>query len=87
MALLAMGSALVAGSSQESPMQVQLTKVRVVRAFYFDKKPTKVDTIVEVPKIFAAEMVAANKAEFVDSTPEPTSERSGASGPKGSKLV
>ena len=45
-------------------MQLQVAKVRVVRAFYYDKKPVKVDTVVELPKIFAAEMVAANKAEY-----------------------
>jgi hypothetical protein len=63
MALTAAGSALVAGSTQENHMQLQVTKVRVVRAFYFDKKPTTVGTVVELPKIFASEMIAAKKAE------------------------
>jgi hypothetical protein len=67
MALQAAGSALVAGGSQESAMQLQVTKVRVTRAFYFDKKPTKVGSVVELPKVFAAEMIAAHKAEPVDS--------------------
>ena len=64
MALLAAGSALVAGSHLEKDMQTQ--SVRVVRAFYYQGKPTKVGTLVELPKVFAKEMIAAKKAEEVE---------------------
>lgn len=40
-------------------------KVRVVRAFYWKGEPTKVGDVVEVPEVFAAELVAAKKAERV----------------------
>jgi hypothetical protein len=63
-ALLAAGSALVAGSHLEKDMQTQ--SVRVVRAFYYQGKPTKVGTMVELPKVFAKEMIAARKAEEVE---------------------
>jgi oligoribonuclease (3'-5' exoribonuclease) len=67
MALLAAGSALVAGSSLENDMQeMQVREVRVLRAFYYNRKPIEVSKVLELPKIFAAEMVAAKKAQYTD---------------------
>ena len=46
-------------------------KVRVVRAFYYERKPVKVGEVVELPHIFALEVCASNKAVMVEDTPEP----------------
>ena len=67
-------------------MQLQETEVRVVRAFYYNKRPTVVGAKVKLPKVFAAEMVAARKAEFVDPEPEQAPATEKAVG-KGGKLV
>ena len=69
MALLASGSALVAGSVLETSMQTR--HVRVVRAFYFNGEPTKVGAIVEVPSVFGAELIASKKAEAADPPAKP----------------
>jgi len=82
MALLAAGSALVAGGFTETTMQLQTQKVRVLRTFYFDRKAQKVGAVVELPKIFAIEVRAANKAEFVDGHSEDSTDGKG-----GRKLV
>jgi len=80
MPLSAAGSALVAGSSQESTMQAQQAQpqtqsIRVLRAFYYQGKPTKVDEILDLPRLFALELQAAKKVEFVqqkaEEKPEP----------------
>lgn len=81
MPLSAAGSALVAGSSQESTMQAQqqqqpqVVNARVLRSFYFGGKATKVGDILELPRVFALEMRAAHKVEFVqpkaEASPEP----------------
>jgi len=61
MPLLAAGSPLVAGGVfPEGTMEMKT--VRVVRAFYYQGKSLAVDTVVDLPKLFAAEMCAANKA-------------------------
>ncbi len=36
--------------------------VRVERPFYFNGKPTQVGQVIELPSIFAREMIAAKKA-------------------------
>lgn len=64
MALLAAGSALVAGSHPENNMQTK--KGRVLRAFYYQGKPTVVGQVVELPRVFALEMAAANKLELLE---------------------
>jgi hypothetical protein len=71
-ALLAAGSPLVAGSFQENGMQAaqavkgpEKQEVRVERAFYFNGKPTKVGETIELPRIFASEMIAAHKAKAI----------------------
>jgi len=71
MALLAAGSALVAGSHLENIMQTK--KGRVLRAFYYQGKPTKVNETVELPRVFALEMASAHKLELIeDPKPEET---------------
>lgn len=69
MALLASGSALVAGSVLEIPMQTRY--VRVLRAFYYNGEPTKVGAIVEVPAVFGAELIASKKAEAAEAPAKP----------------
>jgi len=90
MALQAAGSPLVAGSfletHPETNMQLQTQKVRVTRMFYFDRKPQRVGDVVELPKIFANEVRAANKAEFVEDKSDDAS-GARASVPRGTKLV
>ena len=39
--------------------------MRVVRAFYYDRKLQKKGTELDLPKGFAAEVVASGKAEYV----------------------
>lgn len=67
MALTATGSALVAGSSAENPMAIQNTqRVKVLRAFFFERKLCKVESEIDLPWTFAHEVRAAGKAEFVE---------------------
>lgn len=84
MALLAAGSPLVAGGFKEDQM-LQTQKVRAVRGFYFDRKLVKVGTTIELPKVFAIEVCAANKAEPINSVSDegPASRADS----KGNKLV
>jgi hypothetical protein len=75
MPLSAAGSALVAGSSQEKDMQAQqnqpkTSSVRVLRAFYFNGKPVKVNETLDLPRLFALEMRAAHKVEIIEAKPE-----------------
>lgn len=55
---------------------MQTKHVRVVRAFFYNGKPTVVDSVVELPSVFAAEMVAAKKAEWSDPPEKSQKERS-----------
>lgn len=73
MPLLAAGSPLVAGSTQENDMQAaaapklpEKQSVRVERSFYFKGEPTKVGEEIELPSIFAREMIAAKKASALE---------------------
>lgn len=52
-------------AAQQNPVQ----KVRVLRAFYYQGKPIEKGSVVELPKLFAVEMRAANKVEFVEPAP------------------
>jgi len=45
--------------------KIETTKVRILRSFYFEKKPTVVDEEIVLPRIFALEVCAANKAVMV----------------------
>lgn len=52
----------------------RMKRIRVLRAFYWQGKPTVVSDELEVPALFAAELVAAHKAEFIQpaAPPEPS---------------
>lgn len=64
MALLAAGSALVASLALENqPMKTM--KVRVLRAFFYNGKPTKPNETIEVPVTFGAELIAGKKVERI----------------------
>jgi hypothetical protein len=64
------GAFLVPGralSTEETMQALQTKKVRVLRAFTdHTKKVVKVGDTVELPKVFALEMIAANKAAPVE---------------------
>jgi hypothetical protein len=71
--------ALVGGAvpSKETDMkapqpdaQPTTLKVKALRSFYFSGKPIPVNTEVELPRVFALEMHAANKVQILPS-PEP----------------
>lgn len=47
---------------------MQMKTVRVMRPFFYERKPTKVGETIPLPALFAGEMVAARKAEWA---PEP----------------
>jgi len=51
--------------AQQQQQQPQTTSVRVVRAFYLNGKPTKVNETIDVPRLLALELKAANKVEIV----------------------
>ena len=64
-------------SPEEHMATVQMVKVRVLRAFYYDKQPHAVGSVVEMPRPIAIESVSARKAEFVrDAVPEPVADLS-----------
>lgn len=57
---------------------MQTKTVRVTRAFYFSKAPTKVGQVLDLPHVFALEMIAAHKAEPAEkqsATSESTSDK------------
>lgn len=64
MALLAAGSALVAGSVLEDSMPA-IRNIKVVRAFYWQGTALPIGTIKELPTAFALEMCASGKAEII----------------------
>ena len=51
--------------AQPQQQQPKTLNVRVLRPFYFEGKPTKVDQTITLPRVFALEMKAANKAEII----------------------
>ena len=51
-------------------------KIKVLRAFILDGKPTKVGDEIEVPAVFAIELRTAKKAERVEPKPaEPVEQK------------
>jgi hypothetical protein len=56
--------ALIPGAPLETTMNTK--HGRVLRAFYFNGKPTVVGEPVELPAVFALEMAAAKKLELID---------------------
>lgn len=45
---------------------MQTKTVRVERAFFYAGKPTKVGDVIDLPHVFALEMIAAHKATAFD---------------------
>lgn len=68
--LLAAGSALVAGSTPDEENPMNHVYIRALRAFYLHGKVVPVGAVVQVSKLFAAEMVSAKKAEITEA-PQP----------------
>lgn len=60
------------GKKEENMQQLQTKTVRVLRNFYYQAKAIEKGTVVTLPKVFAIEMIAANKAEAADGEPEST---------------
>jgi hypothetical protein len=60
------GAALIGGRSIPREMMMLTKKVKVVRAFYFNREIQKKDAVVELPSLFASEMIAAKKAEAIE---------------------
>ena len=56
--------ALCPGANKEGIIKMETKKVLIKRAFMFNGTPTVVGKIIDLPRIFALEMCAANKAEF-----------------------
>jgi hypothetical protein len=67
--MLASGSVLVAGAQQENPMALQVQKVRVLRAFFYQGKTQAVGDTPMLPKVFALEMKSANKCVLLEDKP------------------
>lgn len=73
--LTAAGSALVAGNAYPKDSQMNMLKVQVVRAFYYDGKVLPVsERPVELPEVFAKEMRAANKVVLLPASAAPRRE-------------
>ncbi len=51
-------------------MEMKSILIKAVRGFYYDRKPVKPGEKIRVPKIFAIEVCASNKAEMVDTEAE-----------------
>lgn len=61
------GAALVPGA----PLRSKTRRVRVVRPFMVDGEPAPAGAELTLPSTFAAEMVGANKAVYLQDAPEP----------------
>lgn len=59
------GAALVAGAA----MPKKVRRVRVVRPFMYEGQTVAKDEQLELPALFAAEMVTSNKAVYDDAAP------------------
>lgn len=57
------------------PAMQAVLKVRVLRAFYYERELQKVDKVITLPRTFAAEVVASNKGAFVYDEPAPAKEK------------
>lgn len=57
--------------TQPRAQQPQTLKVKVLRAFYYQGKAVDVNSTVALPRVFALEMAAANKAALVTEAEKP----------------
>ena len=65
------GGVGAAGYFKTKGDSVKMQKCKVLRAFMFDRKPTKVGEELSLPLPFATELRAANKVEFIPDAPVP----------------
>ena len=72
---------------QAQSTQPKVQSVRVTRAFYLNGKPTKVNETIELPRILALEMKAANKVEFIEAKQEPAVEAKKPDAPRESRRM
>ncbi len=47
-------------------MEIKSLTIKALRGFYYDRKLVKAGDIVTVPRIFAIEVCASNKAELIE---------------------
>lgn len=59
------GAALIGRPSNLGDV-MKTMRVKVLRKFYFDRKVQELGSVVELPAVFAVEMIAANKAERIE---------------------
>jgi len=62
---------LIPGNNSNKEVAMQTKKVKVLRAFYFQGKEIKVGEVTELPRVFALEMIAANKCTAVEEEKKP----------------
>lgn len=52
-----------------------MVSVKVVRPFYWNGAPLEKDKVIDLPKVFAAEVVASNKAVYYERAPHAAGNR------------
>lgn len=67
------GAALIGGRALPTEGMMTTRKVHVLRPFYFNREVQKQGTVVELPGVFASEMISAKKAEPYLEPPAPPS--------------
>lgn len=67
------GAALIGGRAIPTEAMMTTRKVLVLRAFYFNREIQKQGTVVELPGVFASEMISAKKAEpYIEPVAQPS---------------
>lgn len=67
------GAALIGGRALPTEAMMTTRKVLVLRPFYFNREVQKQGTVVELPGVFASEMISAKKAEpYLEPTVPPS---------------
>jgi hypothetical protein len=59
------GAALIEGRAIPREITMATRKVQVLRSFYYERTAMKVGDTVELPALFANELIANNKAQAV----------------------
>lgn len=67
------GAALIGGRAIPTEAMMTTRKVLVLRPFYFNREVQTQGTVVELPGVFASEMISAKKAEPYMEPPAPPS--------------
>lgn len=64
------GAALIGGRAIQMEIHMKITKVVVLRPFYYNREIQALGRAVELPSLFAEEMIAAKKADrFIEVAP------------------